>query len=174
MKDSAHSSAAWIIVAATALATSAAHASGPGESTGGAAATTAAASAAAIERLNPDGMTKPRGYSQVVAASGQRWIHVAGQGGIAADGSVPPDVAEQTRLMFEKVRIALAAAGASPRDVVRIVVYIVDLGRTDPAPIYAGIREFFPADAKPASTIVGVSALALPGMKVEIDVTAVR
>lgn len=132
------------------------------------------ARSAEIERLNPDGLTKPRGYSQVVAASGQRWIHVAGQGGIAADGSVPADLGEQTRLMFEKVRIALAAAGASPKDVVRIIVYIVDLESTNPAPVYAGIREFFPADAKPASTIVGVGALALPGMKVEIDVTAVR
>jgi enamine deaminase RidA (YjgF/YER057c/UK114 family) len=132
------------------------------------------AQSAEIERINPDGMTKPRGYSQVVAASGQRWIHVAGQGGIAAEGSVPADLGEQTRLMFEKVRTALAAAGASPKDVVRIVVYIVDLESTDPAPVYAGIREFFPAEAKPASTIVGVGALALPGMKVEIDVTAVR
>jgi enamine deaminase RidA (YjgF/YER057c/UK114 family) len=133
-----------------------------------------AAAAPGIVRLNPDGLTKPRGYSQVVVGRGERWIHVSGQGGIAADGSVPADLGEQARLMFEKVRLALAAAGASPADVVRIVVYVVDLPATDPAPLYAAIRDFFPADAKPASTIVGVSALALPGMKVEIDVTAVR
>jgi enamine deaminase RidA (YjgF/YER057c/UK114 family) len=132
------------------------------------------AGAADVERINPEGLTQPRGYSQVVVATGQRWIHVSGQGGIDADGSVPADLAEQSRLMFEKIRIALAAAGASPADVVRIVVYIVDLPRTDPAPVYAAIRDFFPTGAKPASTIVGVSALALPGMKVEIDVTAVR
>lgn len=174
MNDPAPSIAASFVLAATLFAMPGALAASPPVATPSPAAADAASTDAAIERLNPGGMAQPRGYSQVVAASGQRWIHVAGQGGIAADGSVPPDVAEQTRLMFEKVRIALAAAGATPSDVVRIVVYIVDLGRTDPAPIYAGIREFFPADAKPASTIVGVSALALPGMKVEIDVTAVR
>ncbi|MCZ8132951.1 MAG: RidA family protein [Steroidobacteraceae bacterium] len=135
---------------------------------------TAVAGATEIERINPDGLTKPQGYSQVVVGRGERWIHVAGQGGIAKDGTVPADVGEQSRLMFEKVRIALAAAGATPADVVRIVVYIVDLPNTDPAPIYRAIREFFPEGAKPASSIVGVSALALPGMKVEIDVTAVR
>lgn len=132
----------------------------------------AAAESGDVERINPDGLSKPQGYSQVVVSSRTRWIHVAGQGGIGDGGRIPEDLGEQTRVMFDKVRIALAAAGASPRDVVRIVVYIVDLEKTDPSPVYQGIREFFPADAKPASTIVGVSALALPGMKVEIDVTA--
>ena len=52
-------------------------------------------------------------------------------------------------------------------------VYIVDLQGVDPTPIYEAIRDFFPEGAKPASTIVGVSALALPGLKVEVDATAV-
>jgi enamine deaminase RidA (YjgF/YER057c/UK114 family) len=130
------------------------------------------AAAGELERINPDGLSKPQGYSQVVTSNRARWVHVAGQAGIGDGGRIAEDLAEQTRVMFEKVRIALAAAGASPRDVVRIVVYIVDLEKIDPAPVYQGIREFFPADAKPASTIVGVPALALPGLKVEIDVTA--
>jgi enamine deaminase RidA (YjgF/YER057c/UK114 family) len=127
-----------------------------------------------LRRINPEGLSKPQGYSQVVVAENvTRWILLPGQGGIGPDGRVPEDLGEQTRLMFEKIRIGLAAAGAAPRDVVRITVYIVDLEKIDPTPVYQGIREFFPADAKPASTVVGVSALALRGMKVEIDVTAV-
>jgi enamine deaminase RidA (YjgF/YER057c/UK114 family) len=134
---------------------------------------TGAASAADIQRINPEGMSKPQGYSQVVtAANVARWVIVSGQGGIGADGKVPEDVGEQTRLMFDKIRAALAAAGASPRDVVSMTVYIVDLGRTNPAPVFQGIRDFFPADGKPTSTVVGVQGLAVPGMKVEIEVTA--
>ena len=126
-----------------------------------------------LERLNPPGLSVPRGYAQVVIAEGAgRWVFLAGQGGIAEDGSIPEDLEAQSRLMFDKVALALAAAGASPADVVRIVLYIVDLPDIDPSPIYAAVRDFFPADAKPASTVVGVPALALPGMRVEIDVTA--
>lgn len=131
------------------------------------------APAADLQRLNPAGMSTPRGYSQVVMATeADRLVFVSGQGGIAADGKVPEDLGEQTRLMFDKIRIALAAAGVGSKDVVQMTVYIVDLQNIDPTPVYDGIRAFFPADAKPTSTVVGVSALALPGMKVEIVVTA--
>jgi enamine deaminase RidA (YjgF/YER057c/UK114 family) len=130
------------------------------------------ASAGEIERLNPPGLSKPQGYSQVVVSRAPRTIHVAGQAGIGPDGRIPEDLGEQSRLMFEKVRAALAGAGATPADVLRIVVYIVDLESIDPEPVYRAIRDFFPAEAKPASSIIGVSALALPGLKVEIDVTA--
>ena len=126
-----------------------------------------------LQRLNPADLSTPRGYSQLVIAAGtEKLIFVSGQGGIAADGKVPEDLGEQTRLMFDKIRIALAAAGAGPKDVVQMTVYIVDLQSIDPKPVYEGIRAFFPAGAKPTSTVVGVSALALPGMKVEIEVTA--
>ncbi|MEZ5513296.1 MAG: RidA family protein [Steroidobacteraceae bacterium] len=129
--------------------------------------------AAELQRLNPADMATPRGYSQLVIAAGaDRLIFVSGQGGIGADGKVPEDLGEQTRLMFDKIRIALAAAGAGPEDVVQMTVYIVDLQSIDPTPVYEGIRAFFPTGAKPTSTVVGVSALALPGMRVEIEVTA--
>lgn len=127
-----------------------------------------------IERLNPEGLSKPAGYSQVVTATGGKRIWIAGQGGIKDDGSVPADLAEQTKIMFEKIGLALKGAGATPADVVAMRVYIVDLGKgADPMPVYAGIRSFYPANAKPTSTVLGVSGLALPNMKVEVEVEAV-
>jgi len=127
-----------------------------------------------IERLNPEGLSKPAGYSQVVTASGGKRVWLSGQGGIKDDGSVPADLAEQTKIMFEKIGLALKGAGATPADVVAMRVYILDLGKgTDPTPVYAGIRNFYPAGAKPTSTVLGVTGFAVPGMKVEVEVEAV-
>lgn len=127
-----------------------------------------------IERLNPEGLSKPAGYSQVVTVTGGKRIYVAGQGGIKDDGTVPADLTEQTKIMFEKITAALKGAGATAADVVAMRVYIVGLGQgTDPTPVFAAIRNFYPANAKPTSTVLGVSGLALPNMKVEVEVEAV-
>ena len=127
-----------------------------------------------VERLNPEGLSKPAGYSQVVTVTGGKRIYVAGQGGIKDDGTVPADLGEQTTIMFQKITAALKGAGATPADVVAMRVYIVGLGQgTDPMPVYTAIRNFYPANAKPTSTVLGVSGLALPNMKVEVEVEAV-
>jgi len=128
---------------------------------------------AEIQRLNPEGMYQPAGYRQVVTAEGGKTVYLAGQAGLGADGSMPETLAEQAELTYENIRRALAAVGGSPSDVVRITVHIVGLGQgTDPAPVYEAQGQFFPADAKPASTILGISGLALPGLLVEVDVIA--
>ncbi|HSN70036.1 MAG TPA: RidA family protein [Steroidobacteraceae bacterium] len=126
-----------------------------------------------LDRINPDGLTAPKGYAQVVTSSPGRMVFVSGQAGVEVDGTIPEDLGEQARLMLEKLDIALDAAGASRGHVTRITVYIVDLHEIDPTPIYEAITNYFPEAAKPASTVVGVSALALPGLKVEIEATAV-
>jgi hypothetical protein len=54
-----------------------------------------------------------------------------------------------------------------------LTVYIVDLQGSTRQPIYEAIRDFSPEGAKPALTIVAGSALALPGLKVEVEATAV-
>ncbi len=68
---------------------------------------------------------------------------------------------------------ALKAAGAGREDVVEIAIYIVDLEKVDPNPVYEDVRNFFPAGHKPASMVIGVSALAYPGLLVEVNVRAV-
>ena len=54
-----------------------------------------------------------------------------------------------------------------------IAIYIVDLEDMDPNSVYEDVRNFFPAGHKPASMVIGVSALAYPGLLVEINVRAV-
>lgn len=126
-----------------------------------------------IKRWNPAGLSQPDGYSQLVTVSGAgRLVLLGGKAGLRPDGSFPPTLAEQSRLTFENIRIALAAAGAGPEDVVEIEVFIVDLANVDPEPVYDDIRAFFPAAHKPVSMVIGVSALAYPGLLVEINVRA--
>jgi reactive intermediate/imine deaminase len=76
------------------------------------------------------------------------------------------DPAAQTRQIFRNMERILAAAGAGFADVLRVTVYLTDVD--DRARINPVRQEYFGA-ARPASTLIGVAALAVPGMKVEIE-----
>jgi 2-iminobutanoate/2-iminopropanoate deaminase len=79
------------------------------------------------------------------------------------------DVAAQTRQVFRNIGSVLAAAGAGFGDVVKVTVYLTDVD--DRVAINPVRQEFFGA-TRPASTLVEVSALAVPGAKVEIEAVA--
>jgi 2-iminobutanoate/2-iminopropanoate deaminase len=79
------------------------------------------------------------------------------------------DVLEQARQVFRNVGAILAAAGASFADVVKVTVYLLDVDdRTRINPVR---QEVF-GDARPASTLVEVSRLAVPGARLEIEAVA--
>jgi 2-iminobutanoate/2-iminopropanoate deaminase len=76
------------------------------------------------------------------------------------------DVVEQTRQSLENLGLALRAVGCSFGDVLKVTVYLTDI--RDRGLINPVRRQSF-GESRPASTLVEVSALALPGMKVEIE-----
>src|SRR3954468_23148460 len=76
------------------------------------------------------------------------------------------DVAAQTRQVFKNMKLVLDAAGAGFADILKVTVYLLDVN--DRSQINPVRKEFFGA-ARPASTLIGVSELAIPGMKVEIE-----
>ena len=76
------------------------------------------------------------------------------------------DVAAQTRQVFENMKLVLQSAGATFADVLKVTVYLLDVA--DRAKINPVRKEYFGA-ARPASTLIGVRELAIPGMKVEIE-----
>ena len=79
---------------------------------------------------------------------------------------VSEDPAAQTRQVFENMKVVLDAAGATFADVLKVTVYLTDVDdRTKINPVR---QEYFGA-ARPASTLIGVKELAIPGMKVEIE-----
>ena len=79
------------------------------------------------------------------------------------------DVVAQTRQVFKNMKLVLDAAGASFADIVKVTVFLLDVN--DRSKINPVRQEFFGA-ARPASTLIGVNELAIPGMKVEIEAVA--
>jgi enamine deaminase RidA (YjgF/YER057c/UK114 family) len=128
------------------------------------------------EFVNSDRLATPRGYTHAVSVeAADRIVFVAGQVALAADGSVvgAGDVEAQARQALENVKIALESVGAALSDVVRMTTYVVDY-RPEHRAVLAKLREsYWPDQELPASTLLGVQALALPELLVEIEVTAV-
>ena len=95
-------------------------------------------------------------------------LFVSGIGPFEEDGSMVGrgDAVEQTKQIFRNLDRVLRAAGASAGDVLKVTVYLTDI--EDRAAINPVRQQFF-GTARPASTLVEVSKLAFPGMKVEIE-----
>lgn len=129
-----------------------------------------------LEHPRPEGLLHNAWFSQVVSAWGSRTIYTAGQVAIDEGGSLvgAGDLAEQTAQAMRNVGLALAAAGASFADIVKITTYVVNY-RPEHRSIIGKARAPFFAGGKPppASTLVGVAALALPEWLVEIEAIAV-
>ena len=97
-------------------------------------------------------------------------VFVTGCTGVTADGQiVADDVVEQTRQVFRNVQVILAAAGASFSDVLKVTTYLTDVGD---APLINPVRQEVFGQTRPASTLVQISALAVAGARVEIDLVA--
>ena len=122
---------------------------------------------------NPPGVPQPIRpyYSNCVRVTAGPLLFVAGQVGMAADGGVAgEDAAAQADQALRNIETILGTHGATMADVVKVVVYVTDIAYLDE--ITPVRLKYFPSDG-PASTIVEVSALAFPTLKVEIEAVAV-
>jgi enamine deaminase RidA (YjgF/YER057c/UK114 family) len=91
------------------------------------------------------------------------------QGEIVGKG----DLRAQTIQVFENLKTALAAAGASFSDVVKMNTYVVNYKPTDAAVIREVRSKYTSKEKPPASTLVGIQALAREDFLIEVEVTAV-
>jgi enamine deaminase RidA (YjgF/YER057c/UK114 family) len=107
-------------------------------------------------------------FSQAVRVGDTLWA--AGQLGVDGNGQPGRTIEEQTRLAFQNLARVLAEAGSSLADVVELVTY--HLAMNDLHTVAAVKAEFFTANY-PAWTVVGVTALALPELLIEVKATAV-
>jgi len=82
-------------------------------------------------------------------------------------------VLEQARQAFRNLEKAMKAAGGTLKDVVALRIYVVNYQAESATAVGTALREFFPSQNPPASTWIGVSALAVPEFLIEIEATAV-
>ena len=121
-----------------------------------------------IRRLMVEGQSEPFShYCHVVRAGELVWV--SGAVGIAADGRVPSDVVGQFKVAMQNIDQCLRAAGGGPEHVVKVTIYLTDI--SDRSAINPERIRYF-GEHRPASTLVQVSALVTPELKVEIEAQA--
>ena len=123
----------------------------------------------AIERIMVPGQMEPVShYCHAVRAGDRIWV--SGTVGADADGNLPEDTVEQFEIAIANMDAGLRAAGGAPENIVKVTVFLTDVAdreRINPTRIrYFGVH-------RPASTLVEVSALVAPEMKVEIECEAI-
>lgn len=120
---------------------------------------------------NPAHLPDPRpfGYSVgAIAPTGGRLAFVSGQGGQDATGALSPDFAAQVAQAYANLLAVLDAIGARRDRVLKITTYVVGHGPDKLGVLTEAVTRLF-GDALPAQTLVGVAALALPGMQFEVE-----
>jgi enamine deaminase RidA (YjgF/YER057c/UK114 family) len=125
--------------------------------------------------FNPSNIHQPRGYTHAVAVEGGRTIFIAGQVAFDYQGNLvgKGDLRAQAEKALENLVAALAAAGATPADVVKMNTYVVNYQPANLPVIRETRSRIFPGDKPPASTLIGVQALAMDGLLIEIEAIAV-
>ena len=126
-----------------------------------------------LECINPSDLPTPETYTQVVVARGTKLIFLSGQQPEDVHGKLVGrnDFAVQVRQTFTNLGRALAAAGALPKQVAKITIYVVDYQRDYHYPIIENARVTLFGNHKPANVVMGVAALS-PDYLIEVDAVA--
>jgi enamine deaminase RidA (YjgF/YER057c/UK114 family) len=129
------------------------------------------------EHVNPQTLfpSVPHGFSQIVVASGRKTAFISGQTAWDPQKRIVGGLSllEQARQALRNVQSAVEAAGGTLRDVVALRIYIVNYQAESAEALGSALGEFFSQENPPASTWIGVSALAVPDFLIEIEATAV-
>ena len=129
---------------------------------------------AQVKRTNPPALSAPTGYTHIVEVTGpNRTIYISGQIAFDKNGTIvgaPGDMKAQAEQVFKHLETALAAAGATFADVVKMNSYITDMSKVQAV---RDVRARYFTDATPASTFVEVKGLVRPELLLEIEVIAV-
>jgi enamine deaminase RidA (YjgF/YER057c/UK114 family) len=127
----------------------------------------------AHKRVNPETVRPPGGnYTHSVEVEpGARFLYVAGQTGVASDGTIPDGIEAQAEIVFDNITKVLAASGYGLEDVVFLKTFMTNREDRDG---YQKVRSGVWGDIKPASTFLLVSGLAQPEFLLEVEVIAAK
>jgi reactive intermediate/imine deaminase len=125
-----------------------------------------------FRHTNPPTLSKPTGYTHVVEVNRGKTVYIAGQVAFDATGALvgKQDFIAQTRQVMENLKAALASAGATFENVVKVNTYVTDMSQIQ---ALREIRTSYFGANPPASTLVQVVALARPELMIEIEAIAV-
>lgn len=129
-----------------------------------------------LEITNPEGIYDPRahGYSHIVAVSAKDLlVFVAGQGGSRTDGVLSSDFRTQVQIVFENLAIALASKGLEMQNIAKLTTLVVDYDEVKHHILIEESTKIWPDLKFPVNTLIPVNRLALDGMLIEIDATAI-
>jgi 2-iminobutanoate/2-iminopropanoate deaminase len=107
----------------------------------------------------------------VEVPAGARFMFTNGQVGTRPDGTTPDSATEQSEEIFRRLRLILEAAGMSLADIVRFTVYFTDRAYRD---AFFAVRDHVMGDHKPGATILIISGLARPELKIEVEAVAAK
>lgn len=129
------------------------------------------ADAQGLQKINPPGLNTPATYTHIVRDG--KTLYIAGQVGVDAQGKVVgPGLLEQLEQVWKNIEIALKSQGADFSHVAKLTIFTTDVDAIR-SPDAAKIRAKYLGSNRPASTLVGISRLASPDYKVEIEAIAV-
>jgi 2-iminobutanoate/2-iminopropanoate deaminase len=124
-----------------------------------------------LEHINPDGLSKSPGYTQVIKAG--KLVFIAGQVGATADGKVVgPGMKEQYEQVLNNIATALKSQGLDFKHVAMTTTYVTNIEEFRTPEVQAVRPQRF-GNLPPTSTLVQVERLANPAYKVEVAAIAV-
>ena len=129
----------------------------------------------ANEYIQPQGLARPAAYTQVVMAQAGRTLFISGQVAVDENGWLVgrDDLRAQAQQVYENLRLALVAGGATFADVVKLTTYIVNYSPEQRAILNEVRSRYVNGEHPPASTLIGVQALAQPEFLIEVEAIAV-
>ncbi len=126
-----------------------------------------------VKRTNPPALSTPTGYTHVVEVTGPgKTVYISGQIALDKSGNLVggADMKAQAEQVFKNLEAALAAAGATFDNVVKMNTYTTDMTQVQ---AIRDVRTKYFTKSTPASTLVQVVKLARPDLLLEIEVIAV-
>ncbi|KRT16495.1 hypothetical protein ASU31_10045 [Pedobacter ginsenosidimutans] len=129
-----------------------------------------------LEISNPEGIYDPRshGYSHVASVSANSsLVFVAGQGGSRTDGVLSDDFRTQVSTVFENIALALKSKNLGMANIAKLTTLVVDYDEAKHEILIEESNKIWADQKFPVNTLIPVQRLALSGMLIEIDATAI-
>ena len=122
--------------------------------------------------INPGTMASLDGFTHAVKVG--TTVYVSGEVALDSLGQLvgQGDLKAQATQAFANLSQVLRIAGATPADVTKLTVYVVNLRPADLQTIRAAGPDYFPQRNPPAGTVVGIQTLPREGLLIAVDAIA--